>query len=437
MEQIYNYFSELLVSNQFLQGGFVLGALTWLGYQLKTIPQFLGTKIRYYATYTIHFDQSSEFYRVFSEWLNETHPAKFRNVEIKFHGENERNTDEPQTIASSDTGQKRKFELKKLQFSDANVIRHKGRWLWVTKDRARLDTARDVRSMFYHSYTVSGLFAKSAIDDLCAQIELRKNAEIAQDELRVWFNETGYFQSESVSVIKSFDHLFFEDKAKLVADLDTFTAQKEMYFRKGIKYKRAYLFYGPGGTGKTSIGLAIAKYLDHDLYVISLSSITNDLELQRLGTRIRKHAVVMLEDIDCILSERKMKTEKLNFGTVLNFLDGLYAPADCIFVMTTNKPDDLDDALTRKGRVDLALQIDFPHVSEVQRYMSDFYDTDVRLPLATGTKAFYGMSAVQDICLQNDLETAKALVLGVFIRPNGHKRLSPADAKMIERAVSN
>lgn len=428
MDWILYHLSELLANNQFLQGGAVLAVVTWFGYQLKAIPTFVGNKIRYYATYTVHFDQGSEFYRVFSEWLNETHPAKFRNIEVSFQGET---NNEPQAVGPSRNSEafKRRFELKKHQYSDANVIRHKGRWLWIAKDRARLDAARDVRAMFYNSYTITGLFAKSAIEDICEQIALRRNAEVEDDALQVYFSRNDYFEQQSINVVKTLDHIFFEQKAQLLADLEEFIGQKDLYAQKGIQYKRSYLFYGPGGTGKTSLGLAIAKYLNYDLFVINLASIKSDQDLQSMSPRIGKRSVVLLEDIDCVLRHREVKSKKVNFSTILNFLDGLYAPSDCIFVLTTNKPDELDEALTRKGRVDLALHIDYPHVSEVEAYMSDFYDYQVRLPLAPGTKAIHGMAMVQDICLQNTLDQARQMVLTAFIYSNGHKKPAHSTTK--------
>lgn len=417
MEQIYTYLGDLLSANQFFQGGLVLGLITWFGYQLKAIPTFVWMKAKYYATYTVHFDESSEFYRVFTEWLNEHHPSKLRNIEVKFYGERG-NRGEGRPAASSSERTRKGFTLSKAQHSDSNIIRHKGRWLWIMKDRARLDGARDVMQMFYNSYTITGFFAKAAIEDLCRTIEARKNAEIADDVLKVYFNANGYFESQHVSVVKTLDHIFFAGKDRLLDDLREFIGKKALYARKGIKYKRAYLFYGPGGTGKTSLGLAIAKHLDYDLYVINLAGIKSDLDLQNQAPRIERRAVILLEDIDCVLADREVKGKKLNFSTVLNFLDGLYAPSDCIFVLTTNKPEKLDPALTRKGRIDLALHVDYPHVPEVEDYMSDFYDVPVRLGLHAGLKAFYGMSAVQDVCLQNSLQDAKRLVGSVFIRPS-------------------
>lgn len=432
MDSIWRYISELLANNQFLQGGVVLAALASIGYQLKAVPTLLWNKARYYATYTVHFDQSSEFYRVFSEWLHEKHPTKFRNVEVKFHGERDFEADVQQPASVEGSAKSRRFKLKTLQHSDSNIIRHKGRWLWIAKDRARLDSARDVRGMFYNSYTVTGLFAKAAIKDLCREIECRKNAETEEDALKVYFNANGYFETQFVSVVKSLDHIFFAGKQALIDDLKEFINKKELYARKGIKYKRAYLFYGPGGTGKTSLGLAIAKYLDYDLYVINLAGMKNDLDLQNQAPRIGRKAVILLEDIDCVLAEREVKSKKVNFSTILNFLDGLYAPSDCIFVLTTNKPDKLDVALTRKGRIDLSLLVDYPRVQEVEAYMSDFYDEDVLLPVVTGTKALHGMSAVQDICLQNTLDSARLLVAQLFVQMNGYELMTEKMKALVE-----
>lgn len=419
METIWNYITQLAQSNQFLQGGMVLGALTWLGYQLKSVPVFLWNKLRYYVTYTIHFDQSSEFYRLFTEWLNENHPKKFRNVEVKFNSEIDRDAG-PEVVGPSADQTKEKFRLCKYQFSDSNTLRYKNRWLLINKDREQINTTAGIKNLFYHSYTVSGLFAKRAIDALCDEITFRKNAEIEHYDLRVWCNDRDYFEAQDVTIVKSLDHIFFAEKRALIADLEQWREQKASYAEKGIKYKRSYLFYGRGGTGKTSLGMALAKYLHYDLYVVNLAGLEEDSDLQALSRRIRKNSVVMLEDIDCILEDREVKNDKLNFSTVLNFLDGLYAPSDCVFVLTTNKPEVLDKALTRKGRVDLALHIDYPNTDEVEAYMSDFYNQDIELPIYSQKQSNAPMSEIQDICLRNETwKDAVNEVMNLFVETNG------------------
>ena len=44
--------------------------------------------------------------------------------------------------------------------------------------------------------------------------------------------------------------------------------------------------------------------------------------------------------------------------------------------MTTNKPECLDDALVRKGRVDIQLHIDYPNKEQVERFYQTLRNND-------------------------------------------------------------
>jgi hypothetical protein len=446
IDQIWQYLSQLAASNQFLQGGIVLALVSWAFYQLKSWPTMAWQKFKYFATYQIYFDQSGEFYDVFSEWFAEVHPQKFRNVEVRLwfeSGDDNRNSTEPaqatpRLASSRRISGGRGWLVKRFQFSDSNVLFYQNRWLWVRKSREKLEMSRE-GTAYLNSYTVSGLFARSAIDQLCEDVRQRKEALMNQNDLRVGVNtDGGSFEWKDVAVVKSFNHLFFTDKDALIADLDKFVDKKEFYRTKGINFKRSYLFYGPPGTGKTSVATAIAKHLESSLYVINLASVKDDLVLQRMATYIGRKSVVLLEDIDCVLTDRDVKSENLNFSTILNFLDGLYAPSDCVFVLTTNHPEVLDQALVRKGRVDYSLEIKFPTAADVEAFMSDFYETDVSIT-AAGEFASAGMSEVQDICLRNNLEIARREVLKLFYHSNGngngHKHGIPANAPKYAHTV--
>lgn len=433
MEHIVDYLSGLLASNQLFQGGIVLAAISWAFYQLKAWPLLLWQKLKYWASYHVYFDDSNEFYLTFTEWFAETHPQKFRNVEVRFSynsdGENQsQGISAPTATPSSRDRDSEGWVLKWFQYNDNNVVFYNNRLLWVKKERTKLEMAgRDLA--FINSYSISGFFARSAINDLCAALLERKRVATKKTSLRVGINtDGGHFEWKDVDVVKSLDHIFFSQKAELVRDLDAFVQKKEFYRQKGINFKRSYLLYGPGGTGKTSLASALAKHLDYALLVVNLASIKDDLVLQRMGTAIGKKSVILLEDVDCLLTKREVKNDNLNFSTVLNFLDGLYAPSDCVFVLTTNKPEVLDDALIRKGRVDLALHIDFPEIAEVEAFMSDFYEADIRLPLAAG-RAHSGMAEVQDICLRNSSDAAITEICGLFVHTNGHK---PAGAAIVQ-----
>lgn len=393
----------------------MLVVASWIFYQLKEWPLLVWRKFKYFVTYQVYFDDSNEFYFSFARWFTENYPQKVRNAEVRLAYGHESMGGSP--VVETEEGV---WSLKQFQFDDSNVIFYQNRWLWVQKSRKEMQVAGNGSSAFINSYIISGLFARSAIENLCQFILNQKIQSSKKTSLRVGINTSGgYFEWRDADIVKSLDHIFFAQKSELIDDLDTFVDRKEFYAQKGINFKRNYLFYGPAGTGKTSIASAMAKYLGYSLHVINLASVKDDLSLQRMGAQIKKKSVVLLEDIDCILSNRDVKSENLNFSTVLNFLDGLYAPSDCVFVMTTNHPEVLDDALMRKGRVDLALHVDFPSVVEVEKFMSDFYEVDVKLPVIAGS-AKKGMAEVQDICLRNTVPVATEKVAELFRSTNGY-----------------
>jgi hypothetical protein len=401
MESLISAAQGLLHNNQFFQGGILLGAITWGFYQIKAIPTYIFGKLRYWATYTIHFDEKTQFYPQFSEWFSQTYPKKFRNVEVLLVLEEEHDR--------SWSG-RRDWKMKFRQYADTNFILFQRRILWVSKNREKLEAAQSPDHTYRNSYQISGLFAGKAIRTLCEGIFQRKVEEVKAMGLRVATRSTyDSWDIRTVQQVKSFDHLFFEDKQKVIDDLNKFVERRDLYVKKRINYKRCYLFYGPGGTGKSSMAAAIADHLGHDLYVINLANVKSDQALIHLATEIPKKSTVVMEDIDCVLKKRSVKGDiKLNFSTVLNFLDGPTSPTECVMVMTTNHPESLDDALIRKGRVDFLLKIDYPRPEDASEFMSMFYDQDIKIP--GRNRLAIPMSEVQEICMQHPSEEAVKLV---------------------------
>jgi cell division protease FtsH len=137
----------------------------------------------------------------------------------------------------------------------------------------------------------------------------------------------------------------------------------------GQHRKRGVLLYGPPGTGKTLTVRHLLTRTPHNTAILltgtSIRFITEAAEL----ARAMQPAIVVLEDVDLIASERGMHggPQPLLFA-VLDALDGLDGDADVAFVLTTNRVDVLEPALAeRPGRVDLAVEIPLPDLESRRR----------------------------------------------------------------------
>ncbi|KAH7329647.1 P-loop containing nucleoside triphosphate hydrolase protein [Stachybotrys elegans] len=158
-------------------------------------------------------------------------------------------------------------------------------------------------------------------------------------------------------------HLDPEIKQDLLEDIQDYIdpETRRFYTDRGIPYRRGYLLYGPPGTGKTSLCMAIAGIIKLPLYILRLSSLDGDRELESQFNSLPSSCLVLMEDIDGIRLERGRKKSKSSSDSdeqpctlsgLLNVLDGVASLEGRVVVMTANSPELLDEALTRPGRID-------------------------------------------------------------------------------------
>jgi ATP-dependent 26S proteasome regulatory subunit len=80
--------------------------------------------------------------------------------------------------------------------------------------------------------------------------------------------------------------------------------------------------------------------------------------------RFLSPSLVIVEDVDLIARAREQMSspcEEVLLNKLLNEMDGLREDADVIFILTTNRPDQLEPALaSRPGRIDQAIEFPLP-----------------------------------------------------------------------------
>ena len=80
--------------------------------------------------------------------------------------------------------------------------------------------------------------------------------------------------------------------------------------------------------------------------------------------RLLQPSIVVMEDVDLIARDRAMMNsvcEESLLNRLLNEMDGLKEDADILFILTTNRPEALERALSsRPGRIDQAIEFPLP-----------------------------------------------------------------------------
>src|SRR2546425_3953725 len=139
-------------------------------------------------------------------------------------------------------------------------------------------------------------------------------------------------------------------------NLSGFIRAREHIKRLGLSAKKGVLFYGPPGTGKTHTIHYLASQLpEHTTLLITAEQVGLLDEYFRLA-RFLQPALVVVEDVDLIARNRERMDsacEEVLLNKLLNEMDGLRQDADVIFILTTNRPDQLEPALASlPGRID-------------------------------------------------------------------------------------
>jgi ATP-dependent Clp protease adapter protein ClpS len=133
--------------------------------------------------------------------------------------------------------------------------------------------------------------------------------------------------------------------------------------RLGQSTRKGILLYGPPGTGKThTIRYLAANLPGHTTLIITAEQVGLLGAYMNLA-RLLQPAMVVIEDVDLIARDRSdlNSCEESLLNKLLNEMDGLKEDADILFVLTTNRPEQLEEALTgRPGRIDQAIEVPLP-----------------------------------------------------------------------------
>jgi len=156
-----------------------------------------------------------------------------------------------------------------------------------------------------------------------------------------------------------------EATLKLIDDnVLKFVGSRDSLRSLGQSTRKGILLYGPPGTGKThTIRYLASNLADHTTLIITAEQVALLPQYMNLA-RLLQPALVVIEDVDLIARAREDidgPCAESMLNKLLNEMDGLKEDADILFVLTTNRPEQLESALAgRPGRIDQAVETPLP-----------------------------------------------------------------------------
>ena len=147
----------------------------------------------------------------------------------------------------------------------------------------------------------------------------------------------------------------------------------EVFETMDVQAAKGVLLYGPPGTGKTLMAKAVANEAQSNFISIKGPELLNkyvgesEKGVREVFEKARANAptVVFFDEIDSIAGERGQRmgdsgvSERV-VSQLLTELDGLEELEDVVVIATTNRPDLIDSALLRPGRLDRHVHVPVP-----------------------------------------------------------------------------
>ncbi len=145
----------------------------------------------------------------------------------------------------------------------------------------------------------------------------------------------------------------------------------QLFKEAGIEPPRGILLYGPPGTGKTLIAKAVANEANANFIAVKGPEILSKWvgESEKAVRQIFRRAklvapsIVFFDEIDAIAPVRGSDTNRVTeriVAQLLSEMDGVAEMKDVVVIATTNRPDLVDPALLRPGRLERLIYVPPP-----------------------------------------------------------------------------
>ncbi|SDJ61866.1 transitional endoplasmic reticulum ATPase [Halovenus aranensis] len=205
----------------------------------------------------------------------------------------------------------------------------------------------------------------------------------------------------------------------------------EVFEQMDMEAAKGVLLYGPPGTGKTLLAKAIANEAQSNFISIKGPELLNkyvgesEKGVREVFEKARSNAptVVFFDEIDSIATERGQNVGDSGVGErvvsqLLTELDGLEDLEDVVVIATTNRPDLIDTALLRPGRLDRHVHVPVPD-QEARRKIFEVHTREKPLAedvdlddIAARTEGYVGAD-IEAVCREASMAASREFINSV------------------------
>jgi len=202
----------------------------------------------------------------------------------------------------------------------------------------------------------------------------------------------------------------------------------EVFEELDMAAAKGVMLYGPPGTGKTLLAKAVANEAESNFISIKGPELLNkfvgesEKGVREVFSKARENAptVVFFDEIDSIAAERGSQSTDSGVGErmvsqLLTELDGLESLEDVVVIATSNRPDLIDSALLRPGRLDRHVHVPVPDeearrkifaVHTDEKPLADDVDLD---RLARRTEGYVGAD-IEAVCREASMAASREFI---------------------------
>src|SRR6056297_3928678 len=202
----------------------------------------------------------------------------------------------------------------------------------------------------------------------------------------------------------------------------------EVFEELDMAAAKGVMLYGPPGTGKTLLAKAVANEAESNFISIKGPELLNkfvgesEKGIREVFSKARENAptVVFFDEIDSIAAERGSQSTDSGVGErmvsqLLTELDGLESLEDVVVIATSNRPDLIDSALLRPGRLDRHVHVPVPDEDARRKIFEVHTDEkpladDVDLgKLARKTEGYVGAD-IEAVCREASMAASREFI---------------------------